>query len=172
MDISEEDSSSSSSISSESDSTKAQFKSSYKPLSSLKVSNEEKIVRSSNSTENHPSTSKLGDPIHPFDNNVTFNCTDLTNISHLGDGASNVSQSTTKKNIYSPTGLTNKYLSIKQEESEFSDAESLASLDPLDDTQIEQLMKDATLQRAAEDILNAQATETNLLSENKCKNDA
>ena len=124
--ISEEDSSSSSSISSESDSTKAQFKSSYKPLSSLKVSNEEKIVRSSNSTENHPSTSKLGDPIHPFDNNVTFNCTDLTNISHLGDGASNVSQLTTKKNIYSPTGLTNKYLSIKQEESEFSDAESLA----------------------------------------------
>ena len=46
------------------------------------------------------------------------------------------------------------------------------SLDPLDDTQIEQLMKDATLQRAAEDILNAQATETNLLSENECKNDA
>ena len=124
--ISEEDSSSSSSISSEADSTKAQLKLSYKPLSSLKVSSEEKIVRSSNSTENHPSVSKLGDPIHPFDNNVTFNCTDLTNISHLGDGASNVSQSTTKKNIYSPTGLTNKYLSIKQEESEFSDAESLA----------------------------------------------
>ena len=124
--ISEEDSSSSSSISSEADSTKAQLKLSYKPLSSLKVSSEEKIVRSSNSTENHPSVSKLGDPIHPFDNNVTFNCIDLTNISHLGDGASNVPQSSTKKKIYSPTGLNNKYLSIKQEESEFSDAESLA----------------------------------------------
>ena len=115
--ISEEDSSSSSSISSDSDSTKAKSKLSYKPLSSLKVSNEEKIVRSSNSTENHPSTSKLGDPIHPFDNNVTFNCI---------DGASNIPQPSTKKNIYSPIGLTNKYLSIKQEESEFSDAESLA----------------------------------------------
>ena len=124
--ISEEDSSSSSSISSESDFTKAQFKLSYNPHSSLKVSNEERIVLSSNSTQNHPSTSKLGDPIHPFDNNVTFNCIDLTNISHLGDGASNVPQSSTKKNIYSPTGLTNKYLSVKQEESEFSDAESLA----------------------------------------------
>ena len=72
--------------------------------------------------------SNLGLPIHPFENNVGFDMADTganVKVQHANTLNSPTS-SPVKKNLYSPTKLTNKYLSIKQEESEMSDAESLA----------------------------------------------
>lgn len=72
--------------------------------------------------------SNLGRPIHPFENQVGYDMTDSGAIVKSANTNTHNSpiSSPVKKHLCSPTKLTNKYLSIKQEESEMSDAESLA----------------------------------------------
>ncbi len=69
-------------------------------------------------------TSNLELPIHSFDNLSVLE--DQTNKKDKQYDETNVSQSFVKKKNFSPTTINNKYLHIKQEESELSDAESIA----------------------------------------------
>merc|ERR1719436_403139 len=115
----------------------------------------------------NPSTKEnLGLPIHPFDNNISFDVGGPAKNRREINNPNRLICSPIKKTSYSSSSsLTNKYLNIRQEESELSDAESLASLDPLDDIQIEQLMKDASIQKAADDIMQHPPKEILLVSE-------
>ena len=93
----------------------------YKRMTSLDSADSKSLVLNkeclSSNISGLSSKSNLGRPIHPFENNIGY---DSTNI------LSSPMSSPMKKTLNSPTKLTNKYLSIKQEESEMSDAESLA----------------------------------------------
>ena len=72
------------------------------------------------------SKENLGLPIHPFENNLSFEHQDSAKCRNISSDVGKITFSPMKKNFCSPSSLTNKFLNIKQEESELSDAESLA----------------------------------------------
>ena len=124
-------SSSSDSCTSESPSQESSPKLCYERLKPSKQSTAETNLQSLTDASSHSilstySKHNLGLPIHPFEN-LGGQSGDQTNSKRdmCYDGV-NLNCSPMKKKTFSPTALTNKYLSIKQEESEFSDAESLA----------------------------------------------
>ena len=124
-------SSSNVSTSSESPSPEQSPKLFYKRLISNESANLKSHVLSKehSSTNNSDSASRnnVGGPIHHFENNTGFNTTDpAQKRDHCAETLNSPLTSPLKKHLYSPTKLTNRYLSIKQEESEMSDAESLA----------------------------------------------
>ena len=115
-----------------------------------------KSQSSNTSAKLNPCEQNLGLPIHPFSTaiNTSDDKNDQARESDVMCYGENLKPLPMK-----PTGLTNRYLSIRQEESELSDAESLASLDPMDDSQIDQLMKEVSLQEAA-DVLFSSTTQS------------
>jgi hypothetical protein len=165
--------SSSDTTSSESPSTESSPKLCYERLKNSKKQDskfsEFLTNTSSSSVLNISSKENMGLPIHPFENNLNFELGDSAKCRNIPSGAVKITLSPTKKNFCSPNALTNRFLNIKQEESELSDAESLVSLDPLVDIQIDQLMKEASLQQLAEGIMHHTATELPPISEDESK---
>ena len=123
--------SSSDTTSSESPSTESSPKLCYERLKSSKKQEDSKFSEfltntSSSSLLNTSSKENLGLPIHPFENNLSFELQDSSKCRNIPSDLGKITFSPMKNNFCSPTALTNKFLNIRQEESELSDAESLA----------------------------------------------
>ena len=121
--------SSSDTTSSDSPSTESSPKMTYERLNISKKHDtkfSEFLTNTPSSSAMNTSKENLGLPIHPFENNLKFELGDTAKSRNMSTDVGKITLSPIKKNYCPTTVLTNKYLNIKQEESELSDAESLA----------------------------------------------